>query len=530
MRSARRRGGMRRALRTLLMAGLLAVSVAGLAGAQGQPAWYESLTSFAGDALRFFGLDPVEDRKVGNEFGDSVYGGLLAPSSGLEDRVAPGTMAIPAAEYQEAFLPLPVLDVDSNGNLVLVKVNKTTRCHICVLISHLEHEGQKFTILTLEALAPPVLKLFRTLLAAWIVWTGILYMAGKPPPLEQLAVRAFAAVVIVMMLTFLDLWVHYVYLFVRDILVGIAQILIHNISGAQVPANAGKFSLFAQLYGMVETSVLSVVAACWFIMIGAKTASAAGDGSHLFMWEAIQEMLQDPKGFTQSFVNIFFGIALLLPWTFVMLIFAAYVVEAIFKFLAVTALAPVWLVSAFFQRTRSFLEAAIRLYISGGLTVVFAAVAMGFTLAVTDSYIQPLFTAVMDGKYLIMTWGYWAMLVLGFISVLLHLKAATLASNISGANDGAGPAAATVMAGKMTVGLAGAAALRYGGLRQMAGWAGGGLQDTRTAAGWARGGLPGAAIGAAGDIAAGAAGAVSGAGSRAADLARRFSQGRGGNG
>ena len=87
-----------------------------------------------------------------------------------------------------------------------------------------------------------------------------------------------------------------------------------------------------------------------------------------------------------------------------------------------------------------------------------------------------------------LTWSYWGMLLLGFISVLLHLKAATLASNISGANDGAGPAAATV-AGKIA------------GL-------GGGY------------GVPGAAIG-------GGAAAGRWATPRMAELARRFAAGRG---
>jgi hypothetical protein len=43
------------------------------------------------------------------------------------------------------------------------------------------------------------------------------------------------------------------------------------------------------------------------------------------------------------------------------------------------------------------------------------------------------------------------MLLLGFVSVLFHLKAATLASNISGASDGPGAAAAVVTGGLAAV-------------------------------------------------------------------------------
>jgi len=46
---------------------------------------------------------------------------------------------------------------------------------------------------------------------------------------------------------------------------------------------------------------------------------------------------------------------------------------------------------------------------------------------------------------------YFYMFVIGFASVLLHLSSKTLASNISGANDGAGPAAAVVAGAKMTL-------------------------------------------------------------------------------
>ena len=53
-----------------------------------------------------------------------------------------------------------------------------------------------------------------------------------------------------------------------------------------------------------------------------------------------------------------------------------------------------------------------------------------------------LFRSVLSDKY-------FGILILGFVSVLFHLKAATLAANISGASDGPG-AAAAVVAGGMT--------------------------------------------------------------------------------
>ncbi|MCI0431970.1 MAG: hypothetical protein L0210_15685 [Rhodospirillales bacterium] len=85
-----------------------------------------------------------------------------------------------------------------------------------------------------------------------------------------------------------------------------------------------------------------------------------------------------------------------------------------------------------------------------------------------------------------------------------------LASNISGANDGAGPAAAVVAAGKLAVGAAAATAFKYSGAKDLGDRAkellGGG--DRREGKG---GGLPGAA-----------SRGGRAAGGRIADIARQF--------
>ena len=179
---------------------------------------------------------------------------------------------------------------------------------------------------------------------------------------------------------------------------------------------------------------------------------------------------------------------------------------------SVTALAPAWLACAVLPRTRGFTEAAIRLYLSGGLTVVFAALAMGFTLSVTHTFTAQMAESVQAAQTdFFITWSYWGMLLLGFISVLLHLKAATLASNISGANDGAGPAAATVAGAKLAVGAAVVTAFRSSG------GAGVGGEIAGLGGGY---GVPGAAIG-------GVRAAGGWATPRMAELARRFAAGRG---
>src|SRR5260221_4379792 len=142
---------------------------------------------------------------------------------------------------------------------------------------------------------------------------------------------------------------------------------------------------------------------------------------------------------------------LALPFLFVWGIFMAFVLEGVFKLLAITAVAPLLVVCAAFQPTRGFAISGARVVLGGILTVVLAAVAMGFTLSVLDIFIAKMpvgpsgFTTGI--KEWVLSKDYWAAFILGFVSVLFHLKAATLASNISGASDGPGAAAAVVAGG-----------------------------------------------------------------------------------
>lgn len=147
------------------------------------------------------------------------------------------------------------------------------------------------------------------------------------------------------------------------------------------------------------------------------------------------------------------GVVMAIPYVFVWGIFLAFVLEGIFKLLAVTAISPLLIAAAAFKPSRGFAISGFRIVLGGVLTVVFASVAMGFTLHVMQFFIAQIpmgpdgFT--MDIQSWVLSDKYFGILILGFISVLFHLKAATLASNISGASDGPG-AAAAVVAGGMT--------------------------------------------------------------------------------
>jgi hypothetical protein len=58
---------------------------------------------------------------------------------------------------------------------------------------------------------------------------------------------------------------------------------------------------------------------------------------------------------------------------------------------------------------------------------------------------------------------YWHLFLIGFISILFHLKASTIASNISGSSDGPGAAGALVGAAMIAAGTAKNVGVRMGG-------------------------------------------------------------------
>jgi hypothetical protein len=219
-----------------------------------------------------------------------------------------------------------------------------------------------------------------------------------------------------------------------------------------------------------------------------------------FMKMIARAITQNVDGFSPgtAFMNAIAGFVLLLPYMFVLSIWGAYMVEAMFKIVAVGIIAPLLTIAFVFDGTRPFSIAGLRILLGAGLTIIFASGAMGFSMSVVaakghifeasmadeaglsqaaDDAFQArssacaalnfnqadctaaqekyaAATAATKGKtnaFAIFSGDYFALFVIGFASVLLHLSAKTLASNISGANDGAGPAAATVAGAKMVL-------------------------------------------------------------------------------
>lgn len=265
----------------------------------------------------------------------------------------------------------------------------------------------------------------------------------------------------------------------------------------------------------------------------AKAVVASADGGHTYavlghmvenqIWTVLDTAtyIMAPASFISPADAIFrtvAGLVLMLPYLFVIGVFFAFLVEALFKFVSIAMISPMLLVGSMFNPTRAIGTASIRVLLGAVLTIVFASGAMGLTIKVVKTQTDEIQKAVRNAEtnrtrlktamdaacakanmdpstfstsnasagsggsgydpnfgnanqdlvyacqsahqsyvtaedgFSVFQKQYFMLVIIGFVSILLHLGSKTLASNLSGANDGAGPAAATVAAGKIALG------------------------------------------------------------------------------
>ncbi|MEQ8832184.1 MAG: type IV secretion system protein [Alphaproteobacteria bacterium] len=368
-----------------------------------------------------------------------------------------------------------------------------TECDLCEIVDLMALPAEAFGLGISNLLQPIVVNVWFALFGVWFLWSCLLIVIGKTD-LPKFALMFLGGLALSGVLQTLradpvvltqagaltntgNAWFDIIYVPIRDFTVGASIEIVRNVvsiaaelSGTGVvgrelplPPNAAELSRLAQLFGAIEIGL-------W----NSATLAFAG---------------YDRWGALLTIPNLLAAIILALPFIFVLLIFAAFILESAFKFLAVTALSPLWIGALFFPFSRPWTMAAIRMYFSAAFTIMFAAMAMGFTLGVIEQYrlefaciqvevgptcqlagvqskedLEASEVVTANDNLLVATKSYWIMLFVGFVSVLLHLKAPNLAANISGANDSAAPAAAVVAAGKMAAfGAVGATGAGLGG-------------------------------------------------------------------
>lgn len=163
-------------------------------------------------------------------------------------------------------------------------------------------------------------------------------------------------------------------------------------------------------------------------------------------------------------------VILAIPYTFVLGIFLAFMMQVIFYCSAITAVGPLLVLGLPWSATRGYLTGGIKFMVGGGLTLVFASIAMGTTGSMLNDQFNRVKLAAptdqgMQALLSITNVEYWYTLIVGFISVLLHLAAPRIASNLGGVTDSATSAAMVTAAGQFAGGKAVGAAggMLFGG-------------------------------------------------------------------
>jgi hypothetical protein len=296
-------------------------------------------------------------------------------------------------------------------------------CITCGMFNQFDQLAQGYGRDAFGVIAPAARLVFNAYVGVWVAWVLIYNaMIRGDLNIQMVVPRIMTITLCDVALNGVDLYWDWLYQPAYDAMNQLATALVVKSStGIDVRTLAG-------MLGEVEHRILQVLGIC-------KT-----------MW--------DDGGLTALGLIIAAAI-LALPYVFVWGIFMAFVLEGVFKLLAITAIAPLLIVAAGFPATRGFAISGARVVLGGILTVVFAAVAMGFTLSVLDTFLTTLPVGANGINVGIKDWvqspSYWSAFILGFVSVLFHLKAATLAANISGASDGPGAAAAVVAGGMSAV-------------------------------------------------------------------------------
>jgi type IV secretory pathway VirB6-like protein len=157
------------------------------------------------------------------------------------------------------------------------------------------------------------------------------------------------------------------------------------------------------------------------------------------------------------------GLFLKIPFVFFWAIFAVYTLEFIMKLMVVSALSPLLLVAAGFDKTRGYFYAGIKVMLQGALTVCIAALVMGLMLTTIKNVVDSI---TLTGDMVGIWQAFSKLFFLSLVAVLFQLKSPGIASNIIGSSDG--PGVAGVMAGGIASGML------FGGhkIAQMSGFVG----------------------------------------------------------
>lgn len=190
---------------------------------------------------------------------------------------------------------------------------------------------------------------------------------------------------------------------------------------------------------------------------------------------AVQELAEAAKQSASIFDAVSINIAaliILIPFMMAWALFIGFLLEAIFKFVAITAIAPFVVAAAVFPITRGFAKDSIRVFLSGATGILFMGAAMGFTISVMQEYVGGFVgdanEPAPDLSQFFFSPEYWQLFAVGFLSVLFHLAARQMATAVAGVADSQVVSQA-LLAGSAAGASVGGRAARAAGLKANAG-------------------------------------------------------------
>ena len=303
-------------------------------------------------------------------------------------------------------------------------------CISCALFRPLYENAMEFANAAVVAMSPPALEALKAFSGLWFMF--VLYRAmfqGRFEGAKVLIVLLLSGVVGIL-LSNPPLVREWLFDPALDTMAGLARSLLMLNRTRTLPEGSTVDTFVAMLRAM-DDGVARVI-----LFFNAYVASGSLMG---------------------KLTNFIESVFVLLPFYFLWALSLAYVVEGIFALMLGWTLAPFFLLAAAFEGTRGFAFSGFRIILAGVLVVLFAAVAMGFTLSVLDSVIgEHEFLREIDvgneqnpGNISggISSVPSTKLVMICLVSIFFHIKAAGWAANVAGAASGGSAAGIVTAAG-----------------------------------------------------------------------------------
>ncbi len=356
-------------------------------------------------------------------------------------------------------------------------------CYACGLFQTLQSSGEDFTTKVYTKLAPLCVPTARLLgaISIFIFLAQLFLSPSKGPELVKEFLKQFAWLIVVAALL-TPTGSTWLFSTIRDPLqgagIGVAQVIMTTVGESPDAASFSGFAIgttsgagasgtvsegsYAWLWSAVEQSIYPVIGIVLrspdVMTIACPGSTQTADGS---FWGTIKDAAASVANTFGAMVAFIYSFLLAAPFVLVGIVFATFIIQVLFGFLAISAVSPILVLFLAAPFTRGMVGAAIKILLTQALTLVFAGVALGFTRLLMANAMTDIKLSLCATSDISFTSSYLTLAMLGVISVILHLQAPKFASNIGGAAESAATAgmamAGASMAGGKLMSMAGTA-------------------------------------------------------------------------